>query len=57
MQKGKQKIIFASEVGADQFEVEGKTLTKSEVEKLHKLMKGSQLIFFMHYTKKKPWEK
>jgi len=56
MQKGKQKVIFASEVGADQFEVEGKTLTKAQVEKLHKLMKG-HLVWFTYATIKKPWEK
>jgi hypothetical protein len=56
MQKGKQKVIIAEEVGHDKFSVDGKTLTKAQVELLHKIMPGSQLVWLVHYTKKKPWE-
>jgi hypothetical protein len=51
-----QKIIIAREIGRDSYEVEGKILTKAEVEKLCALMPDSQLIWVKYCTKKKPCE-
>jgi hypothetical protein len=52
-----QKIIVAKEIGQDSFSVDGKILTKSEVDLLCALMPDSQLVWVKYFTKKKPWEK
>jgi hypothetical protein len=51
-----QKTIIAREIGRDSFSVDGKILTKSEVEMLCALMPDSQLVWVKYFTKKKPWE-
>jgi hypothetical protein len=49
-------MIVAKEIGQDAFSVNGKTLTKSEVELLYKLMPGSQLVWIKYFTKRSLWE-
>jgi hypothetical protein len=52
----KSRWIIAEEIGQDSYSVEGKILSKSEVELLYSLMPGSSLVWLKYFTKKKPWE-
>jgi hypothetical protein len=49
-------MIVANEIWQDSFSVDGKILTKAEVEMLCALMPDSQLVWVKYFTKKKPWE-
>ena len=51
-----QKIIIAREIRRDSYEVEGKILTKAEVDMLCAIMPDRQLFWIKYFTKKKPWE-
>ncbi len=48
----KQVVILATVTPEGQYEVEGKILSRSELDKLCKLMPGCQLVIFEDYRKK-----
>lgn len=50
-QTTKSPWIIAKEIGQDLYLVEGKKLSKSEVELLYSLMPGSSLVWIKYFTK------